>query len=442
MPDGSNALTPYEAALAANNVYYALKGWSASQAAKRAGDEDPPKPTRGMERTSVVRQEVTGTGTSSLRKAGLQGNLRETFQATTGAGTKTGFGYILNFTHQQDNHVIVATRGTRPELGIPDLATDLYFTPTAKFFDAGLVHRGFARTFGSLKGRLDANGSVFQAADYIHCVGHSLGGAVANLVAYYLSASYPDVVRLYTFGAPRVGTYCGLPAALERNLGKNNIYRVSHHMDPITMIPTFPFLHVLGSDSDDNNCVLASPAKGPSMKNHSMDTYAQEMHGQSWDGVRRLKYLPDFEDRLMKTMWESESDGWFKKGLKLAGGAVVWVLMKILKGLLKALAEAVTVLIATPLDLIARLLYFGVQQLGKLGRAVLRWIGAAAEAIGHKVSEAKDVTVTFLQYLLDRLLSGVRRAANACLDALEHMAEQGYYPPFPGSLAAATVYMM
>lgn len=441
MPDGNNALTPYEAALAANNVYYTLKGWSASQAAKRAGDEGK-KPSRGMERLSVVKKEVTGGGASSLRQAGLQGKVQEAFQATTGMSTRTGFGYVLSFTHNQNNHVVVATRGTRPEIGTPDLATDLYFTPTAKFLDAGLVHRGFARTFESLRGRLDANAAVFQNADYIHCVGHSLGGAVANLVAYYVNAGYPDVVRLYTFGAPRVGTYFGLPAALERNLGKDNIYRVSHHLDPITMIPTFPFLHVLGSDDDANNCVLASPAKGPSMKNHSMDTYAQEVQGESWDGVRRRKYLPDFEDRLMKSLWASDSDHWFKKGIKLLGGAAVWVLMKILRGILQALAGAVTVFIATPLDLIARLLYFGVQQVGKLGRTVQRWIESAAAAIGLVVSETKDITVALLQYLLDRLLSSVRHAANACLDALEAMAEQAYNPAFPLPMAGAMMYPM
>ena len=50
-----------------------------------------------------------------------------------------------------------------------------------------------------------------------------------------------------------------------------------------------------------------------------------------------------FEDRLMKDLWESESDGWFKKGLKLAGASAVWVLMKILKGILKLLTGAITV---------------------------------------------------------------------------------------------------
>src|SRR5262249_17886627 len=143
----------------------------------------------------------------------------------------------------------------------------------------------------SLRSHLNDNAGIFQQADHIHCVGHSLGGAVANLVAYYLKSSYANDVKLYTFGAPRVGTYFGLPKALEKKLGESNIYRVSHQLDPITMIPTFPFLHVLGNDDDRNNLTLRSPSQGPSMKNHSMDTYLQEMTDVSLAGVRAMKYL-------------------------------------------------------------------------------------------------------------------------------------------------------
>jgi triacylglycerol lipase len=439
MPDANCSLTPSEAALAANNVYYTLKGWSAYQAAKRTGASQKPQPSPGMERSEVIRKEVVGTGVGSLKKAHLRGSLTETFEATTGIGTRSGFGYILHFNHGEENHVIVATRGTRPEIGSADLITDLYFTPTDDFLDAGLVHRGFALTFESLRRHLDDHEDVFQQADHIHCVGHSLGGAVANLVAYYMKSSYANDVRLYTFGAPRVGTYFGLPGALEKKLGESNIYRVSHQLDPITMIPTFPFLHVLGGDDDRNNLTLRSPSQGPSMKNHSMDTYLKEMTGHGWAGIRAMKYLPSFEDRLMKNLWESESDSWFKKGLKLAGASAVWVLMKVLKGILKLLTGAITVFIATPLDLIARLLYSGVQQLGKLGKLVLNWITTAAEALGCTISSAADVTTAFLRYLLERLSSAIRTAAIACLDSLAKMPPQAF-APFPAPIVDMRLY--
>jgi triacylglycerol lipase len=39
----------------------------------------------------------------------------------------------------------------------------------------------------------------------VHCIGHSLGGAVATLIADWISSNKPNAVKLYTFGAPRPG---------------------------------------------------------------------------------------------------------------------------------------------------------------------------------------------------------------------------------------------
>jgi hypothetical protein len=421
MPETNGALTPYEAALAANNVYFTLKGWSAFKTAKDAGQADPAKPTPGMEKRSVIRREVTGAGTTSLARAGVEGRIEETFQGKT-VGITSGFGYVLTFQHNGDTHALVATRGTRAEIDRwwkPDLATDAYFTPTAGF-GGSHVHRGFALTFESIRPRLDANKDVFTGARYVHCVGHSLGGAIANLTAYHLQGMLPDTsVRLYTFGAPRVGLHLGFPPDLERALGASNVYRVSHHMDPITMIPTFPFLHVLGDDGDANNMILRSPNnKNPfDLTNHGMDGYIADVQTESWAGVRAMKHLPSFEDRLMKQIWESESDGWFKKGLKLMGAGVVWVLLKVLKGLLKGLLAA-GIVVATPLDLLVRAIVQGAQLVGKLGKAVFNWIKAAGELVGRAVSTAADVTVPLLRELLRRFGGVVFAASLACLQGV------------------------
>src|SRR3712207_7961049 len=76
---------------------------------------------------------------------------------------------------------------------------------------------------------------------------------------------------------------------------------------PYTTLFRSPFLHVLGDDDDENNIILPSPAKSPSMKNHSMDTYAQEMNNKTWDGVRSMKHLPSFEDRSEEHTSELQS---------------------------------------------------------------------------------------------------------------------------------------
>lgn len=408
-----NALTPYQAAIAANNVYYTLSGWTANRNSGGAV-----APTRGMEQWDVVNNQVTGGGNYSLTQGGINSTLNRTFEGQT-IGAKTGFGYVTSFRQNGQNHVVVATRGTRPEIGSPDLLTDLYATPTGVVVGE-LVHRGFAKTFRSLKANLDQSRAIHNA-DVVHCVGHSLGGAIANLNALYIkSGNRHKDVRLYTFGAPRVGLHFGFASSLESMLGKDNIYRVSHTDDPITWIPTFPFLHVLGKDRDSNNILLKSPAGPGSMVNHSMDIYAKEMEPLSWAQARGLKHLPNFEDRMMKNLWMSESEsvlGKLGKGAKLIGGGIVWILMKILRGILQILGGAIIMLVATPMDLICRMLYEGISLAGRLGSLIWKWVKSAANAIGHVIGSAKDVTTTFLRYLLDRLMGVIRVSAERAVQS-------------------------
>lgn len=439
------ALTPHEAALVANNVYYTLGGWSAFREAERQGVEESqrPAPTRDMEGFDTVKEEVTGSGVQSLKKAGKKASLKKTFEAKTGFGTKTGFGYVLEYQSNGVRHAVIATRGTRPELGLPDLITDAYFTPTAIFM-GNPIHRGFSNTFNSLRGGL-TNLRALRRASHIHCVGHSLGGAVANLVAAFVKSQYQKDVKLYTFGAPRVGTHFGFPGALESALGKENIYRVSHDNDPISWIPMFPFQHVLGGDREPNNIILKSPAGPGSMKNHSMDTYTQKSENQTWSQMRGMKHLPSFEDRMMKRLWESDASGWFgqsMKGAALMGGGIVWMLMKILRAILKVNVGTFVTVTGTVFDMICRLLYWGAQQVGKLGKMVWNWIKLAAEAIGKAIKTAADVTTAVLRYILERLVANLRRSVETALQNINNLSMMMYHPAFVGPMAAATMMLI
>lgn len=425
-------LSPYEAACAAINVYNTLSGWSEFEKDKA----NAPKPTRGMAQWDTVQDEVTGSGEYAFDGAK---QLNRTFEGRT-VGATTGFGYVLSFTKNGENHAVVATRGTRPEIGAPDLLTDFYATPTG-VVNGSVVHAGFANTFKSISSNLSESRALRQAK-HIHCVGHSLGGAIANLCAYHLKQSTNKSVSLYTFGAPRVGLHFGFPKALESSLGAENIFRVSHTNDPITWIPTFPFLHVLGSDRDNNNILLKSPAAPGSMANHSMTTYATEMQkNNSWSKVRGLKHLPKFEDRMMANIWKSEASGILDnvgKAGAMMGGAVVWVLMKILRGLLNLLAGSVIMFVATPMDLICRLLWNGLQKVSELGSLIWKWIKKVASWIGVKMTSAKDLTATVLRYLLTRFMVVVQASTVTILEAVNNI-DANQLALF-GNLAAGTIY--
>lgn len=106
------------------------------------------------------------------------------------------------------------------------------------------VHQGFYYALDSMLSELRQFVSGLRGVSVVHCVGHSLGGAVATLAADWIKAnSAISGVRLYTFGSPRVGLE-GFAAKCASRLVATNIHCVYHRTDPVPMVPTWPFFHV------------------------------------------------------------------------------------------------------------------------------------------------------------------------------------------------------
>jgi hypothetical protein len=115
------------------------------------------------------------------------------------------------------------------------------------------IHGGFAEAYyrGGVAVELESRlaelyrdrGDLFDQRLYI--TGHSLGGALAQLLAYRLvrHSMLPDKVKVYvvTFGSPRLGgpTFAaaldGMPQVVN--------YRVVNNKDPVPRVPLFHFRH-------------------------------------------------------------------------------------------------------------------------------------------------------------------------------------------------------
>lgn len=286
-----NSLSPTEAAYIAHNSYFTLKDWATG------------KPDKGMESTSTVQRMVLGDGVTrgtlsqrdvntSLAPTRLGGaDLRSVFAGST-ASVRTGFGYVLSFRRGGLRHAVIATRGTRVEHSPADGLADLHAAITT-FGGYGQVHAGFYNAFASIVPNLAAQESLIRDADVLHCVGHSLGGAIATLVAAHYSGKRGQGVKLYTFGSPRVGAH-STPQAFESLIGKANIFRVAHDLDPVTMVGPYPYSHVNGQADDANNMMLRSPtARLISVANHDMMQYVRSVSGPggtefNWDNIRRM----------------------------------------------------------------------------------------------------------------------------------------------------------
>ena len=101
------------------------------------------------------------------------------------------------------------------------------------------VHAGFNKTFNSLKPSLNRYINE-HSPRCLHIVGHSLGGAIAELTAIWAS-NHGITSKLYTFGAPRVV----LRDSVHRAALNIEHYRVTHGGDPVPCIPVWPFTHTV-----------------------------------------------------------------------------------------------------------------------------------------------------------------------------------------------------
>jgi len=137
------------------------------------------------------------------------------------ANVTTGFGYVLSFNRGGQKQVIVATRGTRVAHSLADGLADLHASVTS-FGGYGQVHAGFKNAFASIIPNLAAQQRLIMDADVVHCIAHSLGGAIATLMAAHLSGQLGQGVKLYTFGSPRVGAHV--------TQGVRNAHRQGEHL--------------------------------------------------------------------------------------------------------------------------------------------------------------------------------------------------------------------
>jgi triacylglycerol lipase len=404
----NDVLTPQEASHIATNAYFTLENWINK------------KPVAGVESRATLNNRVLGAGDKgtnqpaagganpTLRGTGLAtSKLGSIHTATTGFGVSSGFGYTLTYRSQGATHLIIAMRGTRPELAkFPDLLTDARAAMTG-FGPGGFVHKGFKRTFDSVLPSLERDNGAFMKADVVHCVGHSLGGAVATLIAaHYAGAGKP--VRLYTFGSPRVGAMGG-HQSLERRIGKNNIYRVAHDLDPISLIGPFPYIHVNGAKTDLNNMTLPSPTGSLfSTQNHDMGLYIDSVGAAefTWDTVRRSSARVD-QDNAVLARWllhESNNAGW----VQYASAKTLAILFKLFSHVLKKISTTL-ILGLTAIDLLAEILMKGMHRSKELGEQILNLLGHAAKWAGVTATSAAEFTGAIIRIILNKMLATLRQ---------------------------------
>lgn len=147
------------------------------------------------------------------------------------------FGIVAE--HTQTGETVVAFRGTE---GWAEWAEDADFVLDPSPMRAGArTERGFTRLYGSMRGSSGGKINIPSSAANVTICGHSLGGALATLLAAELAAPL-----LVTFGSPRVGDDAFALWA-ETRIGEVVRYSNQHDIVPTLPAPIpilLPYVHV------------------------------------------------------------------------------------------------------------------------------------------------------------------------------------------------------
>lgn len=143
-----------------------------------------------------------------------------------------------------DTDLIIVCRGTEPT-EFKDIAADLRITPVKSSQGISFVHAGFKDSVDNIWDQLSAKAVKYGKHRTIWCTGHSLGAAMATLVAYRLhrSDNLPSPKALFTYGSPKVGTEDYIKAIQDSGLLH---FRFVNNADIVTRVPSWPYHHFGG----------------------------------------------------------------------------------------------------------------------------------------------------------------------------------------------------
>ena len=276
------------------------------------------------------------------------------------------------------------------------------------------VHIGFNEIFKSMlpdiRRFIDSNRTKITGT--VHCVGHSLGGAVATLAADWISSKTGLKVKLYSYGQPRAGMTM-FSVKLTKKLDASNVHRVFHSTDPVPMVPIFPYVH---SPAPGNGHLIPSSNLVVSGEAHKMASYIRSVRKKQWADLKRAapvfnhekaieeflvsKIRPDANNPLT---WE-----WLDR-------ALIYVLKKIGNGIFVGLHTAI-VGVHTLADRIAWVLAKGIELTTRVGKLVRLFIDKVMQVLRMvPLKSGQTITQTFLTHLLTMLMNRAHETARRAI---------------------------
>jgi len=330
-------------------------------------------------------------------------------------GSQTGFVLVgkgkspVGKSNPYKHDLVLAVRGTN---SLYDVSTDLRANISLTEFGTS-VHAGFNRLFKTIKAELAPHLSAVKPHGTVHCIGHSLGGAVASIVADWAKKRFNCNVKLYTFGSPKVGLH-EFALKTTNTLEPRNIFRCVNGGDVIPMVPVWPFIHAPYNAHEyrlDNNKLLRP-------WHHLMTYYTENCKAQSWDSINKEVAFNSFK-RVTLTVQNAgqvQSSVYWMNRLSEA-------LITILRDANLALLNSIQSGVANGLNLydkIAMVLADNTlhavdisTQLSGLLACMLKFAGYA----GHKI---KELSKEFIRWVFEKTLKMIHKLSLEALNTTAH----------------------
>ncbi len=331
---------------------------------------------------------------------------------------RTAFGFTLIGKGKYEGEYFIIFRGTQY---LADWLTNLNVL-VSRSACGEPVHDGFNQAFMSMKPQITnfMNALPKGKIKAIHCIGHSLGGAIATICAEWITKTYGYKPYLYTFGSPRVGLI-GFADMCTKRVGVNKIFRVYHKTDIVPFIPTWPFYHTPSFGLD---YYLYSPGNIPWATYHNMGKYVESISkiGDSWKLLAAHRHEKHSEASIINWLKHNTVTGLSITALELLNEAVLFVLKKCMKGAGWILSDGFSTTF-TLLDKIAYILHSSIDISKKISEWVVHLIRRMLQILGYgHIVEAGDLSREYIRDVFIKIQHKVNAYAK---DALSQTLVKG-----------------
>lgn len=352
----------------------------------------------------------------SLKNSAGEGFQRPDEKFSGGSGfikKDAGFGFVAEGEGTRSGQYLVAMRGTMGPMGVSRDWQTNSLVATKKCKSGHSVHSGFQSIFSDITPDLEAYFKGKRGT--VHCIGHSLGGALAALSADYLMEAGSFDVKLYTFGAPRVGLQ-DFSRHLTNKVKQENIFRVFHSTDPVPMIAPYPYIHAPFTSMERLNWGIKIARSGRIVPDdHSMSVYVNSVSNYaSWGAISTT----NMEAHTPWEVWLKDAAASKINGFIQFGASVFEMITKCINGIINkisSLASRAVLAGMNFIDQLAWLLYSGALASVKVAWYLDSLIKVVFKFLGKSMYTGAKMSYALIRWVFDLLYSSVQAMGNRAI---------------------------